>query len=236
MKEKCFLAGRILLVTVLIAYLFYDSAWALFAGFLVGPLYVAAFYKDQQQKATFDMEKQFCTGLLFAAGVLESGYSLENAWKEMQEEVAELFGSDTAYCKMLRGINQGISVNQPLERLVLDAYRQTDSEIMKDFADVLYFARKSGGNLTRIMRGTANRILHKYQISEELQMAISAKKLELLVMNIMPFAILAYLRFSLTAFVASLYHNVRGCLVMTICLALYFAAWMLARRIVRIGV
>lgn len=234
-KEKGLLAGRIAGISLLVAWLFYDSWIGLVTGIFVGPLFVWEYRQVQKQKYLFALEQQFCTGLMFAAGALEAGDSVEKVWRQMYEEVAALYGRDSMFAKMLDQINRGVSVNQPLERLFLEQARLTESEIMNNFSDVFFFARRSGGNLTLIMRHTAERIRHNFQIREEVQLAIASRKLEITIMNIMPFAILVYLRLGSTGFLEPLYHNPMGTGVMTLCFGIYFLAWFLGNRMVQIG-
>lgn len=222
-------------MTLLIAWLFYDSPLGLVCGLFVGPVLIKDYRESQIQKKRFDVEQQFCAGLTFAAGALEAGYSVENAWKQTQREVEALYGKDAVFARSLREMNQGVGVNQSLERLVWEFGQRSDSDNIKNFSEVFYFARKSGGNLTLIMRRTADRIRQNFQIQEEVQLAISSRKLELLIMNLMPFGILGYLRFGSAEFMTPLYHCGTGVLIMTACLCLYFVAWFVAKKIIRIG-
>ena len=236
MKERLLLVVKIAGMTVLMAWLFYDSPLGLLCGLVVVPLLVNDYRQNQQQRERYEMEQQFCAGLNFAAGALEAGYSAENAWRQTQQEIEGLYGAEAVFARKLQEMNQGVSVNQPLERLVWEFGQTSDSDNIKNFSEVFFFARRSGGNLTAIMRRTAERIKQNFQIQEEVQLAISSRRLELLIMNVMPFAILGYLRFFSAEFMNPLYHCPLGVLVMTGCLFLYLLSWILAKKIIRIGV
>lgn len=109
-------------------------------------------------------------------------------------------------------------------------------ESIQNFAEVFYFSRKSGGNLTSIMRLTADRLRQNFRVQEEIALAISSRQFEQRIMSIMPLGILAYLRVGSPGFLAPLYHNAAGVVIMTGCLALYGAAWYLSAKLTEIEI
>lgn len=222
-------------MTCLIAWLFYDSVFGLISAVIVVPCLAADFRREQKRRAQYQLEQQFQTGLLFAAGALEAGYSMENAWREMEREVIRLYGKQAVFSKMLHQVNQSVGMNEPLEGLVWNMAKQNESENMKNFAEVFYFARRSGGNMTQIMRRTAGRISQSFAVLEEIQLALASRQLELVILHVMPLAILGYLRFGSAEFLTPLYHNVSGVFIMSSCLGLYGFAWWLSKKLIRIG-
>ena len=227
---------KIVAVSVLLAWLFFDSAYGLVCVGVIGPLFYLDWKQEQWRKQQYQLELQFQTGLVFAAGALEAGYSVENAWKEMETEITRLYGHSAFFATTLRQMNQRVGVNEPLEKLVLEMGMQSESEMVREFSDVFYFARRSGWNMTKIMRRTANLIHQRFQIQEEMQLALSARELELLILHVTPMAVLGYLRFGSSTFLEPLYHNLAGVSIMAACLVIYGVAWWLSRKIIRIGV
>lgn len=234
--ESLMLGIKIVGITFLFAWLFYDSPVGLLWGVGVTFFLFRDWQKEQIRKRQYELEKQFQTGLVFAAASLEAGYSVENAWKEMEKEVTRLYGEQAVFVKMLHQINQRMKVNEPMEMLIWEMGQQSSSDTIRNFAEVFFFARKSGGNMTSIMRRTANRISQNFQVQEEIQLALSSKQLELMIMHVMPFGILGYLRFGSADFLNPLYHNLAGVLVMTGCVVLYGIAWWMSKKIIQIGV
>lgn len=231
-KRICIL--KIAGLSVLVCWLFYDSLWGGVCLPVISLLMIYEYKTDCAKQNRYQIEKEFCSGLYFAAGALEAGYSVENAWSQTEYEVTSLYGEGSVLVPYLKKMNQGVRMNQPLERLVWEFGQTSDSDVIRNFSEVFYFARKSGGNLTMIMRRSAERIRQNFQIAEEIQVTVSSKRLELLIMNVMPFAILAYLRVGSPEFMAPLYHNFTGVFVMSICLGFYFAAWILSKKIIQI--
>ena len=90
--------------------------------------------------------------------------------------------------------------------------------------------------MIEIIRSTASTIRQKAEVEQEIQTIISGKKMEVKVMQIMPFAMIGYLRLTSPEFLASLYGNVAGIIVMSICLFIYVIAVWFAKRIVEIDI
>lgn len=236
LQSRGILVIKVVVVSLLIAWLFFDSALGLVCIGAIGPLFYLDWKREQRRKQQYQIELQFQTGLVFAAGALEAGYSVENAWKEMETEITRLYGQGAVFATVLRQMNRRVGINEPLEKLVLEMGMQSETEMIREFSDVFYFARRSGGNMTKIMRRTANLIHQRFQIQEEIQLMLASRELELLILHVMPIAVLGYLRFGSSAFLEPLYHNLVGVSIMVACLAIYGVAWWLSRKIIQIGV
>ncbi|MBQ1395407.1 MAG: type II secretion system protein F, partial [Lachnospiraceae bacterium] len=84
-----------------------------------------------------------------------------------------------------------------------------------------------------VMRRCMVQIAEKMEVHRQIDTVLSARKLELRLMLLMPFMILLYLRLVFTNMISLLYGNFPGVIVMTLCLVLYVAAGVLGYRIVR---
>ena len=130
----------------------------------------------------------------------------------------------------------GLKVNIPVEKLLKDFGVRSGIEDIDNFANVVAAAKRSGGNLIRIIEKTVRSISDKISLEEEMETMISAKKLEEKIMMVMPYGILFYLRISNGGFLDVLYHNGIGIVLMTIFLAGVYLANMWATRIMDIPV
>ena len=74
------------------------------------------------------------------------------------------------------------------------------------------------------------------KVIDTINTIISGKKMEQTVMNIMPFGMIIYLRITSPEFIEPLYGNLFGAAVMSVCLVVYAAAFMLGRKITDIKV
>lgn len=228
------LEGAILVLAI--GYFFYHSLIA--CGVLL-PLFgfwVKEKRKELSKKRRQELGAQFKDLVLALSANMKAGYSIENALREAYRDMEPLYGVDSPIVFEIRHMIRGLANNVALEKLLYDlGLRSHISDIMQ-FADVFYIAKKGGGNLTEILEKTAGVIEQKIETDKEIQLMISAKKMEQKIMNLVPFFIIFYIGTTSKGFFDVLYHNLVGIVVMTVCLVFYGAAWRLSRRIVEIEV
>jgi len=73
-------------------------------------------------------------------------------------------------------------------------------------------------------------------LKEEISVLISAKRLEQRIMSFMPMGIIVYISLASPEMIAPLYGNLTGALIMTVCLAVYAAAFFISMKIMNIEV
>lgn len=212
--------------------LFYDSiisgiVLAVPAYYPAGKVYVNLKRKKRQK----EFERQFEEALSSLVSALRTGYSVENAFVEITRQLELIYGREAYIIKELRVICHGLSVNIPIEKLVNDMAVRTRVSAVSEFADVLVTAKRNGGNFIEITKRHADILHEKRQVINEIEAAVSAKKYESIVMNIMPAGMLVYLRLTSGNFVEPLYSGIISRLVMTALLCLYIAAIAVGKRI-----
>ena len=124
-------------------------------------------------------------------------------------------------------------MNIGLVELLEDLARRSHLTQIEEFASVLAIARKSGGNTSAVITSSVYQISRTAEVKEEILIQTAEKRMEQRIMNIMPFAIPAYLEISSKGYFDTLYHNPRGIVIMTGCLALYLTAYCLSERIIQ---
>jgi tight adherence protein B len=73
-------------------------------------------------------------------------------------------------------------------------------------------------------------------VENEINVLVSAKKMEQKIMDVVPFAIVLYIGATSKDFFEPLYHNATGIAVMSVCLVVYLAAYALSEKIVSINI
>ncbi len=167
---------------------------------------------------------------------LKAGYSAENAFFEAKRDMELLYGKNSLICEALRKLTKGIENRVPLEKLILHMGKESGNKDIQDFAEVFAVAKKSGGNMTEIISRTIAVISQKMDVEKEIEVLISAKKMESGIMNLVPFFIIFYISITSPGFFAPLYHNMFGIVLMTVCIGLYAFAYFMSERIVNIDV
>lgn len=227
---------KLLLKGIVICYLFYDSFKA--AIFLI-PFAVLDYRSLKKKK--LEAQKQELT-LQFKAMIealttsLNAGYSLEHSFETARKDLLLVFDNKVSIFEELDIILSGLKMNVPLEKLLKDFGDRSSIDDIRNFANVVMAAKKSGGNLIRIIQKTVNSISDKIAVEQEIETLISAKKLEERIMMVMPYGIIFYLRVSNGDFLQVLYHNLLGVMLMTAFLILIYAAELWAAKIMEIRV
>lgn len=101
------------------------------------------------------------------------------------------------------------------------------------FVEVFCTARVSGGSLNAVIRSTASQMAEIMDTKREIDTMLAAKVFEQRIMTVMPAAVLLYVRLGSGEFLAGLYHNLAGICVMTVCLGIYLAAYLIGKRMVQ---
>lgn len=217
-------------VMVLVSYLFYHSAAAMLLLIPFYPIYlkIRAGRLLQQQKQELCL--QFKETIAAVASALHAGYSVENAWREALSEMVQMFGEQALIVQELRHILAHVSMNVPLEELLCDFAARSDLPDVDSFCQVFFFAKRSGGDFIGIIRTTAAQIGQKIDLQRQLEADLAARRLESRIMNLMPMLILLYLNLTSPGYFDILYGNFAGVAIMSICLAVYLGAYMLAER------
>ena len=97
-------------------------------------------------------------------------------------------------------------------------------------------AKRNGGNITEVLLNTAERIRGGINVDKEIDTLLSEKKLELRIMEIMPFFIMMYLEVTSVGYFNVLYQDYKGRILMTACLLGYMGAVYVGKRILDIEV
>lgn len=233
-RLKTFIMG--IGIMVALAFFFYRSVWALPALIPVYWLYQKEAAKTCRQKRQKETAVQFKDTILAVCANQKAGYSVENAFKQSYQDMMLLYGKESIICKELYTILVGLSNNLTLEKLLYDFGKRSQVEEINEFAEVFAAAKRNGGNLTEVIEKSVWVMEGKIETENEIQVLISARKLEQKIMNVVPFGILLYVSATSKGFFDVLYHNPMGVVIMTVCLVVYLVAVLLSRRIVNIEV
>lgn len=227
---------RQLIKSVVICYLFYDSCKA---AVLILPFAFIDYHNMRERKREEQKHRltlQFKAMIEALVTSLNAGYSLEHAFQDAKKDLALLYNRQDFIFKELDAILSGLKMNIPLERLLKDFGERSDIDDINNFANVIMAAKRSGGNLIRIIQKTVNSIADKIAVEEEIKTLIAAKVLEEHIMMVMPYGIIFYLRVSNGEFLEVLYHNALGVMLMTLFLIMIYAADIWASKIMEIRV
>ena len=231
---RCFLQG-ILFISAL-GYLFYHTV---FAVLLLSPLVMVFRRKKREQRMEerkWKINQEFKDGIISLSAALSSGYTAENAFEEAWKDLKLLYKEDALIMREFSYIINQIRMNITVEKALNEFAERTGVEDILNFAEIFSTAKRSGGDLIKVIRSTANAISDKVEVKREIITMVTAKKYEADIMKIIPLGIIFYLQFFSPGFLDPLYHNILGRMVMSILLVAYLCAYYLADKIVAIEV
>lgn len=228
--------ARSFAVIGMIAYLYYDSVWALPLLAPIGVWYFMEWKKECLNKKKLEFLMQFQEAIQAISVSLNVGYSIENAVKEAKKDLDVLYDEKTAIQRELGYMIHQIYIHIPMEQILEEWSERVDQEDVWNFTAVFVTAKKSGGDMVQIIRSAIGQIRDRLGVNREIQTLLSARKYEFKVMSAVPFAMIAYMKVSFPEFVGVLYGNLLGIGVMSVCLGIYIGAYWLGRRLVNIEV
>ncbi len=216
-------------------YLFYSNMIMSALGAVIGAgVFLRIKKKGLCDKRKWMLMTEFKDALSSMTAALTAGYSMENAVAEAYKDLKLLYGEERIILAELKDIKAKTELGVPIDESFHDLGVRSGVSDIVVFSQVYVTARKSGGNLVKIMKRTADAINEKMDIDREVRTMIAGKRLESLCMMVIPLLIIVYLRVFSPGFLNPLYHGFGGRVFMSIALGCYFLAVCWSKKIMNI--
>ena len=223
-------------LVLILSYVFYGT---FLGAILLSPILIGYF---RMKKAELIKKKQSLFQLQFKDAIqsisaaLNVGYSVENAMKEAFSELRLLYKEDDKIIKEFSHMIHQMDMNVTMEQALNEFAFRTQDEEVQTFVTVFSMAKRSGGDMIRIIQNAIHRISERTELLREMEALVSAKKMEFRIMSVIPIGMLLYISISFPEFVKVLYGNMLGVVFMSICLVIYIATYLLGKKIVDVEV
>ncbi len=224
------------LVTCFYAWFFYRNILGLVPVLTLGIIHYRNGMQDKHNKQTRKLRLQFQELLLAVETNMRAGYSVENAFREAQRQMRERFGEKDEFVGHMFSVCQGLEHNIALEQLLFRFGEESGVEEIQEFGEIFAAAKRSGGKMSEILVSSAQVIGRNIETEEEIQVLLTAKRMEGRIMQAVPFLLVLYLQMTSPDFFEVLYHNALGISVMTVLMILYAVAGVWLRKILEIKV
>lgn len=235
-KEIFKLIVLYLCLDLLITFFFYKSVAAFLILLLGFPIAYKSYKKDLCEKRKRKLVAEFSETLTSVSVNMKAGFSLENAFVESYKDIKLFYKEESLMAEEILRIRKGLEINITLEELIEDLSKRSGQEEITLFSEVLKASKRNGGNITEVLSNTAERIQESICVDKEIETLISEKKLELRIMEIMPFVILLYLQVTSVGYFDVCYEGVKGRVFMSGMLLIYFLSMGLGKKIMKIEV
>ena len=236
-REILVYGGTMVLALFVLFYVFYDAAWLAFPASV--PVFL--FFRKPLRKALAErrkrrLRKEFLSAVTLMGDALRSGYSAENAIVSSVPELSTLWGARSDMVREWNDMAKAFRLNRTIEELLQDLGARTHVPEIQDFADVFAVTKRSGGRLSEVVMDTGMILREQFDAEEKVRTAVAARRFEQKIMDLMPPAILLYIRLTSPSLIGLLYEDLTGRLIMTACLVSYIGAVFWGERILKNGV
>ena len=236
LREWFIYAGQGLAIAAAIAYVCYRSLTALLILSPLAVIWPLMMRGKLAGRRYRQLEQEFREGIMTLSSAISAGYSPENAMIEAESELRLMYGDGAMIVREYDMINLQVSMNIPLEKAWESFAGRSGNADIENFARVIRIAKRSGGDLKRIIAHTADIIGDKLRIKEEINTMTAGKQFEQKIMELIPVLIVVYIDRSNPGFFDPMYKTLNGRLIMTACLCIYMAAVWISGRILNIEV
>ncbi|MGN1165777.1 MAG: type II secretion system F family protein [Lachnospiraceae bacterium] len=235
-KQRLWMISKSMGVTVLTAWLYYRSLWAMCILWPMFLWYYRNLKVDNIQKRKAEFLLQFKEMIQSMASSLNAGYSVENAIRQTQKELLIMYPENERICIEMKQMVQQVYIHIPVEQIFEEFAKRVGLEDVRNFSNIFSTAKRSGGDMIAIIKNTTKQIGDKIDVKREIDTILASKQYEFRVMSAIPYIMIGYMTISFPEFMTCLYYNLAGIGVMSLCLCIYLGAYALGVKLVKIEV
>lgn len=228
--------GKGTVLGLLIARLFYHSLWGLLfvpVGIVIS---LSREKKEVRQKEVQKEQQLFAEYLGFLKEALQVGYSLEQAVGEAKKGLLTTEKKESPFLEAVTRLQRKMQLGMPVEEAFGEWAKEAGCEDIREFSEVLFIAKRTGGAVQQVIGNTERMIRDKQETLRYIQSVLHSREYEAKIMKAMPFAMLLYLQLFMPGFLDPLYHNGTGICVMSVVLVLYGGLCYAADRATKVSV
>lgn len=234
-KLLCIAAAEALILAL--SFVFYRS---LFAGILLSPLsllYPRARRKSIIKKSKEELNIQFKDMLYAVSSSVSAGRPAEQAFRDLPADLEILYPDESeAICREARIIAVRLDMNESIEAALDDFAERSHLEDVQSFAEVFRTGKRSGGNITEIIRNATNIINDRIEINEEINILLAERKFEQKVLSFLPPVMMLLLTYGSGEYMEPVFSTAAGRIATTAALLLFSAAVIISRRLADIRI
>jgi tight adherence protein B len=236
-KEDIYFIGAVVLCFTVLSLLFYNSPLPLLILLPFIP-YIRKMNRERKKRKEileltvsfrdflYSLSISFASGRLMAEGIYEAHEYLKTIYEPsslIMKEVAQM-------------IIKLKEAKENEENILLDFSEKYPVQDIKIFTETFIAAKKTGGDMEKVVMSSIRILLEKMDILEEIKVMVAQKRMEGKIMTTMPLALLFFLRFTSSDFISILYETMEGRIIMTASLVLILLSYLLTKRITDIRI
>ena len=223
-------------ICIATALLFFRS-WGILV--LLIPITLFRMYRERhaiRDRRRRQLEEHFRDGLQCLLASLEAGYSIENSVQHAAEDLRMMFEEKEPIVEEFRRMSRKLKSGGNVEEVLEEFGERSGVEDIRTLSGIFTIAKRTGGEVTRVIRSVTDTLYQKQEVLREIQTVLLAKQLEVGIMKVMPYLMLAYFLAFSPGFLAPLYAGIAGHAIMFVLYLVYRLFCMIAERIACIEV
>jgi tight adherence protein B len=192
---------------------------------VIGALLPVIYVRQKKKSRVKKFEEQLCDALMICCSCLRSGLSFNQAMETIAKDMEAPIS--TEFSTVVKEVNMGYSMDEALENL--------GDRIKSKYVDLMVSAvlvqRQTGGNLSHILENISDTIRERMKLKRQLKTSVSSGKMSGIIVGAMPIAILGLFTLISFDFVAVLYTEPRGNILLAVAAGLEGMAFMFIKKI-----
>ena len=221
-----------ILVSVVVSFIFYNN---LFYSLLLMPLaypYINILSSELILIRKKNLRMQYMECLNAMANAVDSGYSIEGSISKAKDVIEILYGKDSLMYKEILRMEGRLRLGVTVEEVFDEFSRRSGLSEAYDLASAIVITKRFGDNISNVLKTVSNNVSSEINVENEIEVLISSKKYEHLIMCVVPIFMMIYMRVAAPEMMRYLYVGF-GRLIMTICLAVHVLAIYIGIRLLR---
>jgi len=225
------------LTLMAVSYLFYHSILLslLFSGLAYPCLRPYRTYlADKRRK---ELKEQFRDVLYSVSASISAGRQLPEALHEAEENMKLIYKEDSMIVSELAAMVKRLyEYRESEEEILKDFADRTRIEDIRDFVDIYLTCRKTGGDLIKILTKASEVIMDKISIEREIRAVTVQKQFEAKILTGIPFLVILFLQVVSPEYLSPMYEGLYGRVLMTAALFGIGIAYLWSIRLTKIDV
>ncbi len=164
--------------------------------------------KEQFRDVLYSISASVSTGRQMPEALLEAEQSMKLIYKEDSLIVLEL-----SY--MVKRLNE---YRESEEEILKDFASRTCIEDISDFVDIYLTCRETGGDFIKVLTKASEIIMDKITIEREIRTITAQKQFEAKILTAIPLIILLFLQLVSPDYLSAMYEGIKGRILMTLAL------------------
>lgn len=182
------------------------------------------------------LREQFREAMYTLSSSLSAGRSAEQACIQTLADLQILYDQQTDIIIEWSLIVKKLNMNETIESALEDFAMRAGVEDIHNFTGVFIMAKRTGGDLIRIIRETTHMINEKIEIQKEIDLLVVQKQFEQKILSYIIPGMILFFQLTSPDFLSPLYETLIGRMVMVFALFLYMLSRKIGEKIVNIEV